>query len=260
MSNEIVKTAAATGISRLAAGDNPFLKDARENGAGLRGKILKFSGNTGQYQVDNAALSAQHRVAFVMYDLEKGFACWKGGKLVCQGKQFSRLMDMAPIDENSLPQFGPFVEGEGWREAYRTQVRDLDTGEVWQLMLSSASGVSAFRNLTGEYGAYFKYRGDGMPTPEIMPIVELGATGFKPKVASAGTKYAPKFTIVDWTTVADLEALFEGVVEDGMAADEADEAAAAAAAAAAVAAAPAPPQKPAGVLRPASGLGRKIGG
>lgn len=253
MSNEIVKAAAASGISRLAAGDNPFLKDARESGAGLRGKILKFSGNNGQYQVDNAQLSLLHRVAFVMFDLEKGYVCWKGGKLVCQGKYFSRLMDMSPVDENTLPQFGPFGEGEGWREAYRTQVRDLDTGEVWQLMLSSASGVTAFRNLTGEYGAHFKYKGDGMPTPEILPIVTLDSVGFKPKMAPA-TKYAPKFSIVDWTTIADLEALFEGVVEDGIAADEEAEAAAAAAAA------PAPATKPAGVLRPASGLGRKIGG
>jgi hypothetical protein len=244
MSKELASVAGKGLTAFLDEQDDAFISAGREDG-GLSGDILKFSGNTGKFTVRGDEITAGTRLAFNMAYVEWGKVCWKDGKLLER-----RFVEIAgggrrPSD-SELTDHGPYKPGEGWQDAYQVQVHDIEDGSAYQLMLSSKSGVAAMGRLVKEYGEKRRFNYDANRQPKI-PIVEIDSVGFQPKQAP-GTKYAPKFEIVDWLSGDEIQALIGGV---GDVEDEGDEAAAEVAAEVPVEVVAEAPKKPQGVVRPA---------
>jgi hypothetical protein len=211
MANALATQNDVNAIANLfAGGDNPFAALGSEMGVPT-GAILKFSGNTGAWTYKNEEIDNGTLLAFDIMNMRKGWVCWKGGKPV--EKFVSRVMDRAPIrDKESLPDYGPYKEGEGWSECIEVPVKSIDTGEEMEISLSSRGGVSALARLASEFGTKVRMNIDASGSPKI-PLVTIDSISFESQKA-VGKKWAPVFKIVEWATADELLAQSMAVDEE----------------------------------------------
>jgi hypothetical protein len=199
--------------NRLAAAMAAMDKFAPSGGA-----FMKMNANTGAYTYGSDSKEIPHGsgLAVDVTSFSAGWICWKDDK-VAEEKMY-RIWDseVPPSHESDLPDHGPFTtEEDGWQKQVSAQMRLLDaqdpedSGAEMILKMSSYSGVVALKKLMKNCFAEMTVRGE-----DAVPIIEVGAEGFMPKEKKYGKKYAPVFTIVEWTTRAALEERYGTVKQD----------------------------------------------
>jgi len=208
MSNDLVSKAAAGGLSALMDPvNNPFLQDAAEQGV-RGGAYLRFNGNTGQWvtigqqTVDDGSLWAMN-----LLHAERGYQCWSEGKLI--DEVWVTIMSRAPLpDVKELRHVEKKKESAGWNTAVKVPVRSVDGGPQCDMIMKADSPARPINRLLKEYGQQLSMNLDPATKLPKVPVVELGADSFQ--VKGVGTKFAPKFRIVEWRTEAELSSLDSG--------------------------------------------------
>lgn len=189
-----------------------------ELGAGSSGgAILKFSGNTGIWTFKDREFDYGSKFAFNIEYVEYGYVCWKDKKLIDSVLKPVFGHDPKP-QESDLADYGPYSrEGDGWKDAFRIKVRDIEDGMEYELTFSNRSGWNAMSSLTKDFGEKVRLHTEEDGSFKT-PIVELGGTSFEPKGA-IGKKFAPKLRILDWYSKADMLEVIGGV--DALGSDDA---------------------------------------
>jgi len=193
----------------LLSGDGLQDKMNQLGAGATAGAILKFSGNTGLWTFKDHEFDYGTRMAFNLEYVEWGYVCWKGGKIIDR-----TLVPMfAGVDkpvESDLTDYGPYEkQGDGWKEAFRCNVIDLEDGTEYELTLSNKSGWNAMSALVKDFGGKARLHTEEDGSFKT-PIVELSGVAFESKHA-AGKKHAPKFRITDWYSKEDMMQVVGGV-------------------------------------------------
>ena len=198
----------------LAALDKSMLLEGNDeidneiSGMGGGGTILKYSGNTGVFSFKDETFEHGSRFAFRLFGVEKGYVCWKDGKLIERA--------LVPIYSSAqrptladLPDFGPYTkQGDGWSEAYRVMVVNLEDGSEYEFTVSNRSGCNAMGALVKDFHGKARMTLDQDGNLKT-PVVEINARSFESKKFS-GKKYAPEFKIVDWLSSEDMRMVVGG--------------------------------------------------
>lgn len=205
MSNELVSKAASGGLAALMDPvNNPFLQDAAEQGV-RGGAYLRFNGNTGQWvtigqqPVDDGSLWAMN-----LLHAERGYQCWSEGKLIDE-------IWVSIMSRQSLPAVSELrhvekkKESDGWKMAVKVPVRATDGGPQCEMVMKADNPNRPINRLLKEFGQQLALNMDPATKLPKVPVVELGAESFV--VKGVGTKFSPKFRIVEWRTEAELAAL-----------------------------------------------------
>ena len=208
MSNDLVSKAAAGGLAALMDPvNNPFLQDAAEQGV-RGGAYLRFNGNTGQWvtigqqPVDDGSLWAMN-----LLHAERGYQCWSEGKLI--DEVWVSIMSRQPLpDIKELRPVEKKKESDGWKMSVKVPVRAVDGGPQCDMIMKADSPARPINRLLKEYGQQLALNMDPATKLPKVPVVELGADSFQ--VKGVGTKFSPKFRIVEWRTEAELAALDTG--------------------------------------------------
>lgn len=181
-----------------------------ELGAGSSGgAILKFSGNTGVWSFKDREFDYGSKFAFNVEYVEYGYVCWKDRKLIDSVLSPVFGHDAKP-QEGDLPDYGPYSrEGDGWKDAFRVKVRDIEDGMEYELTFSNRSGWNAMSSLVKDFGEKVRLHTEDDGSFKT-PIVELSGVAFEPKGA-VGKKYAPKLRILDWYSKEDMLQVIGGV-------------------------------------------------
>lgn len=219
MGNEVQVTG---GRALAQYADDPWVVYAQSQPGGGGVQYAKFDGSTGKfsYGADRTEIELGTEVAVNMLDYKKGFICWVDNEVVDEQMVSVNevLHGMArPITEADLKDHGPYKTypdgtSDGWT-AQETVGMKLFDGTDIVFKTSSGSGLRAMAALLKSYGEGRRIHG-----PDAIPIVKVDSTAFIPKKnPRAGTKYAPKFVIVDWKTQEELEEL---VADNAPEADE----------------------------------------
>ena len=207
MSNDLTTTGASN-LALPTEGPNVFAAAAADMGA-LQGNFLKFSGNDGNYTFgpaeDSQEIEHGSQLAVNMATFKRGYICWVNGEVV--EEIMIPVVSGLPIPlASSLADFGPYQTYEdgtkdGWREQGTIELRDLENGDMFLLKLTSKGGILALGALSDAFSKVYRQK------VGFIPVIELGAVSFEPKVKTAdgspskkkiGKKYAPTLKIVGW--------------------------------------------------------------
>ena len=219
MSNELVSKAANGGLAALMDPvNNPFLQDAAEQGV-RGGAYLRFNGNNGQWvtigqqSVDDGSLWAMN-----LLHAERGYQCWSEGKLIDE-------VWVSIMSRQSLPALSELrhvekkKESDGWKMAVKVPVRAVDGGPQCDMVMKADNPNRPINRLLKEFGQQLALNMDPATKMPKVPVIELGSESFV--VKGVGTKFSPKFRIVEWRTekeLAELDANAEPSIEEKVAA------------------------------------------
>jgi hypothetical protein len=213
MTNEVTKTANSS-LAFPTDGPDIFAKRAADLGA-IQGSFLKFDGNSGDFEYgpkdDAKEVTHGTLVAANMTTFKSGWICWVAGEAV--EEIMVPILEGEPPAEDTLTDHGPYVTyddgtADGWQEQNGIELRLMNNGELLMFKSTSKSGKRAFGKLLQDFAKIYRQK------PNQVPVVELSAQAFEPKVGKAGgpqkkigKKFAPILKIVDWMPVDDFEAL-----------------------------------------------------
>lgn len=205
-----------TGANALAAygGVNPFAEAGR---GAETGDYLKFNGNSGEltYGADDETLPLGSYLVADLATYAQGFICWKESAVV--EEILVSVLEGRPPREVDLPDHGPFDDDDdGWREAGSISFILLehgteedagthaDVGKPLLFKTSTGGAVRSLKKLSAAYGRVF------MSKPGELPVIEVTADSYTPKVKKHGTKHAINLKIVGWITEGELAAIAQG--------------------------------------------------
>jgi hypothetical protein len=125
-----------------------------------------------------------------MFDMwTQGYTCWKEGKPVAD--VWKTIASGEKIDPASLPDHGPYAEGDGWSEYQSIRIVNADNGEQVDLKGTSNGFRNALRKLAGEFSDHMRRTGK-----VEMPVCELLSDHYKhPRYGRIDT---PLFKVVEW--------------------------------------------------------------
>jgi hypothetical protein len=212
MTNDLTTTNG--GAVATQADYDPFAAAAAEMGV-FAGSYLKFSGNDGDYtygpEASSKTLEHGTQLAVDMSTFNRGWICWKEGEAI--EEVMVPILEGAPPPQATLTDHGPYAtyqDGtkDGWTEQRSVSLHLLDTGELFVWKATSKSALRAFANLVNDYAKVYRTK------PGKVPVIEIGATSFEPKVGDKGgpqkkigKKYAPVINIVGWLANEEFLAL-----------------------------------------------------
>lgn len=204
-------------MSAYGGANNPFT--ALGNEVGQYSIFCKFDGNLGRwkYGKENVIIEPGTKIIMNMSSLERGFICWKDGVMLEEimspyPPQMSKKgHPLTPTyTEADCQDHGPYnKKNDGWSPQSKIVMAFLEDGRNLEYKTSAAGAQRSLYEVVGEFGAnlHIKVDKDGVT---MMPIVELGSTDFEVTIeGSKFTKFAPVFTIVDWISIDDMNALTE---------------------------------------------------
>ena len=211
----VAKRGTGSGVSAFTGGVNPFVNYGNE--AKSFGSFLKFSGNTGEYTYGPENESLEHGTQLVVniLEMQRGWVCWIGGK------PFDSIMhrvidDVQPLEEGDLPDYSAkYIDDEedGWSRQVTVPMALLDDGSELEFKISSVSGIRAVQKLSKEFGTKCQLNVDENGNFK-MPVIEISADEFELKKKKGVFKWAPTFKLVDWISVAEMNAMIAQSSED----------------------------------------------
>lgn len=208
---------ARTGGNYLATNDDYFAALAAEantlKGGGDGKAFMKFDGNDGtfSYGADDEPLDLGTKLAVNMRSYKKGWVIWLDGEVVYE--VMNSLEDGPPPTKGQLPDHGPYGDDDGPSEQYTIDYKLLE--EPFTEMVFQANNTSKRRALAAllkDFANTYKSH------PGQAPVIELDENEFEAKTKGGKgrkvTKHAPKFKIVEWIDLADLDAMTQGSPDD----------------------------------------------
>ena len=214
-STAVAKRGTGSGVAAFTGGNNPFVNYGNE--AGAFGSFMKFSGNTGEYTygAQNETLELGTQLVVNMLEMQRGWVCWIGGKPF--DTIMHRLLDDVPLlAEEDLPDYtAKYVDDEedGWSQQVSVPMALLDDGSELEFKISSVSGIRAMQKLAKEFGTKCQLNVDKDGNFK-MPVIEIGSDQFELKKKKGVFKYAPTFKIVDWLSIAEMNAMMAQAAEE----------------------------------------------
>lgn len=198
MANDLTTTQ-STDLANLS---EDIFKKALATEVTFSGQFLEFDGNTGDYLYgpgnEKKELAHGSRLAVDMVHFRKGWICWKNSKVVDEVMQ-TIIENPAGPSKDELADHSPYdTSGElkdGWTAQRSFDMIFGETGEIFLFKTMSGGGRRGARDLLEAFVKSYKLH------PGMLPIVEIGASKFdvkNDKGKKVGTKFAPKFTVVDW--------------------------------------------------------------
>ena len=134
------------------------------------------------------------RFAADVQGAQQGFVCFVDGRVVDEALVL--VATGKKIEEDELPDHGPYQEGDGWARSATIHLRSIETGEEFAFKPTSLGGRAAIGALFTKYGYRLNIDKAGVP------IIDLNVSSYQhPKY---GKVYKPHFKIVSWQDEADL--------------------------------------------------------
>lgn len=213
MTTALTKTNAATGLTQYASGAAALVQAATSAGvAGSVGKRLSHSGKTGEWRLNTEAVDCGSEFFFDMLGARIQWLAWKDNKPIANHTE--KLIGGAPLPaETDLEDHwgGRRKGSDGWQKNLIFDLVDPNTGEQYEVSLKADHERRPAPRLITEYANKSKVNKDGEGN-EMWPVVEIGNSPFFSKQAN-DTLHSPTLKIVDWVTIAEVDALRDAVKE-----------------------------------------------
>ena len=161
--------------------------------------FLRFSKGEFVAGIEESQIEPDEEFAANIPTLSHGYICWKDGAPV--DEQMASVISGATIQESSLPDHGPYEDGDGWREQSSIEFVHMETGERFRFATSSRGGRGALANLAREYATHLK-----AGAPGVVPVVAMVADSYKHE--KYGKVHVPTFPVLRWVG-ADLDDVVE---------------------------------------------------
>ena len=206
MPNELTTTFARSPMT-IGADDFDLLMGATSDMGGGGETYLKHDGNSGIYSFGSSGeeLDDGEEVAVDFTSLMRGYICWKDGTPADETMRSYR--EGPPPPKHTLPDHGPYEDGDGWQEQTIIKMRLLRPGTPE--LTFKASGITKLNAL----GRLVKdFSGQVKSNFGMVPIVSLSSEEFesKAKGARGAKKFAPKLKITGWESPEAVQAMIEG--------------------------------------------------
>jgi hypothetical protein len=161
-------------------------------------QYIKFDGRDGFYSTgkEDAIVWKKQKVTFLMntLGLQRGFACWKAKQPVDRAMKLYFLGK--PLVVSELADHGPYSldpkDREGWSLNFTMDLKDLDTGEQYEVTFSSSSATKAFEEFLLKQLAPLSAQYN---PKNYTPVITMGSVSFTTK---AGKNFKPTFVIDRW--------------------------------------------------------------
>jgi hypothetical protein len=154
---------------------------------------MRFSKGEFTYGADNDVIDDDVEFVPDMSTLSRGYVCWV--KASVAGEVMSPIASGKRITEADLPDYGPYEDGDGWREQTSIEFRRVPDGARFMFKTSSRGGTQALQKLSSEFAARMK-----VSKEFSLPIITMTPDSYKHE--RYGKIHVPKFTVVGWTATA----------------------------------------------------------
>jgi hypothetical protein len=131
----------------------------------------------------------------------KGWICWKGGKVVGR-EEWSYLNKAAAVPAESLEDYGPYKDGDGWKPLRGFGCIALDgSGQNFKFSSNAAGARNSIEEMLSKVSTQIKSK------EPSLPIIKFASESF---TANDHTNWKPTFPVVAWVTREAALAFFAG--------------------------------------------------
>ena len=184
-----------------AAIDDSQEEDGYSKGGGIT--FIDFSGKMNQYRVgkDRENIDPESMFLFEPMSATKGWICWKGGKVVGR-EEWSYLNKAAAVPAESLEDYGPYKDGDGWKPLRGFGCVALDgSGQNFKFSSNAAGARNSIEEMLSKVSAQIKSK------EPSLPIIKFASESF---TSNDHTNWKPTFPVVAWVTREAALAFFAG--------------------------------------------------